>query len=290
MRRKLEEEDPTFLMICPECKAFSKMQAINYSRMSFGQVMVKVQKGLKHLCLAYELALWQIKRGKYFACEHPLEAESWQEEEIQKLERMEGIHKAKCDMCRFGLSVSGDKLDKKPTGILTNSEEIFSQMSKRCTEDHVHESLEGGEKTRRAQIYIEEFCKQTMRGLSKQLHQDQKMRHHFPAEDGELTDEEEEEIEEPQEQAIEIAAEIQGTYTPTEAEKKAILKLHRGIGHPQLPDFIRFMKAAQIRGELIRWASKKFRCEAYDSAPSSKTVRPAAMPRTYHPNRSLALT
>ena len=51
-----------------------------------------------------------------------------------------------------------------------------------------------------------------------------------------------------------------GSYEPTPEEKKMVLKLHRGVGHPAKEDLIRLIRAARVRvrGEIIRWASKDF--------------------------------
>ena len=62
-------------------------------------------------------------------------------------------------------------------------------------------------------------------------------------------------------------------------------KLHRGVGHPRLRDFIRFMRAARVKPEIVQWASKHFRCEACEAKPKPKPRRPAAIPKTYQPNR-----
>lgn len=76
--------------------------------------------------------------------EHPKNAASWEEECMQELKSMEGMIKTECDMCAFGMQVTPEGLNKKPTGILTNSPEIAAAVSKTCTKDHFHVPLLGG--------------------------------------------------------------------------------------------------------------------------------------------------
>lgn len=55
-------------------------------------------------------------------------------------------------MCQFGLNVDGTGPNKKPTGILSNSEEILDQVNQVCPGDHQHTpTLHGLPK--KAQVY-----------------------------------------------------------------------------------------------------------------------------------------
>ena len=59
------------------------------------------------------------------------------------------------------------------------------------------------------------------------------------------------------------------------------MKLHKGVGHPRLPDFIRFLKTVIVKGEVIRWAAKEFKCPACEANPKPKPSRLATIPKRY---------
>ena len=83
-----------------------------------------------------------------FLFEQPKDAKSWQEEAMKEVAALERVLKIECDICMFGLRV-GRRLNKKPTGLMTNCEEIAEEMNKKCDHTHFHEPLEGSGKTRR---------------------------------------------------------------------------------------------------------------------------------------------
>eukprot|EP00435_Cladocopium_sp_Y103_P041502 s1054_g11.t1 len=157
MWRRLKEEDPMFLLICPPCKAFSPLQNLNFENMSFPAAFQLIFAGVEHLELGAALFKWQVSRGKYALFEQPKPARSWQEPCLQELEELEGVQKLECDMCMYGMNVTGEGLNRKSTGLLCNSPEVSRRLSRRCDGSHRHVALMGG-LAQRAQKYPEEFC------------------------------------------------------------------------------------------------------------------------------------
>ena len=129
MWRRLEEEDPTLIILCPPCRAFSLLQELNFDKMEPGRAVQVAMTGLEHLGLAAAVARWQIQRGKYVLFEHPGTARSWDEECVRELLELEGVRKCLLDMCCFGMNVDGSGLNRKTTAILTNSEAIAEKVS-----------------------------------------------------------------------------------------------------------------------------------------------------------------
>ena len=66
---------------------------------------------------------------------------------------------------------------------------------------------------------------------------------------------------------------------PTEAQKRELLKIHRGIGHPTSSDFGRALRHAGVRRHLVRWAVKDMRCLVCESRVKPAAKRPGALPR-----------
>lgn len=150
MWRRLEEEDPTLIVLSHPCTPFSQLQEWNFARMEFEKACRMLAIGLRHMRLATRIAEWQVARGKYFVYEQPLGAKSWKEPEVESLVNRFG--RVRCDMCQFGLNVDGTGPNKKPTGILSNSEEILDQVNQVCPGDHQHTpTLHGLPK--KAQVY-----------------------------------------------------------------------------------------------------------------------------------------
>ena len=83
--------------------------------------------------------------------------------------------------------------------------------------------------------------------------------------------------------------EAEGSHQITEEEKAMVKKLHRNVGHPQQPEFIRYMRAGRVRPEVIRWAAKEFRCDVCEAKQHPKSARPATIPRSYQPNKVIGV-
>eukprot|EP00959_Pyramimonas_sp_CCMP1952_P228584 4778904-Pyramimonas_sp.AAC.1 len=74
------------------------------------------------------IALYQLERGRHFAFEHPLFASSWTTKVVQLVAQLPGVRRARIDVCMFGLRVTKDGLNKKPTGLLTNHPRLSEIM------------------------------------------------------------------------------------------------------------------------------------------------------------------
>ena len=285
MWRHLQQTKPLLIILCPPCTMFSIMQELNFWKMDPNQVMMLLGTDLDHLDLTAAIAEWQASQGRYFLYEHPDGARSWLEPCIKHLQEIEGVVRARLDMCMFGMNVTGEGLNKKPTGILCNCPGILQMLDRQCDGKHFHVPLMGGI-AHRAQKYPPAFCKAVVRGLQQQLRTDEAwfcgdtiyMFEEIFAQEGEgdaldvldLGDE---------------SIEKSDTYQITQAEKDAVMKLHRNVGHPQKPEFIRFMRAGRVRSEVVRWAAKEFECDVCKAKQQPKAARPAAIPKSFQPNR-----
>ena len=284
MWKTLREEKPDVIIVCPPCTAFSRMQALNKGRRDEKRALQVLHTGREHLRLAAAVIRWQLKQGRSIVFERPSTATSWKEDELQELlARQVDLYQIDSHMCAFGMNVTGNGLNLKPTRWLTDMEEVAQRLNRRCDGTHEHEALEGGNKTRLAQVYPPELCRQLAKGIQEHLTKKCPQKHYIL----EVFAEEESEAEEIGDD--DHSGEAEEEYEVSEEEKKMILKVHRAVGHPQRPEFIRFLRAARVKGEIIRWAAKEFKCDVCEAKAHPKAARPTTLPRSFQPGRVLGL-
>eukprot|EP00435_Cladocopium_sp_Y103_P059905 s740_g21.t1 len=306
MREVLQEEEPELVVCSPPCGPFCQIQSLNFPKMATERVMRIVGEGLQHLRTAARVCKRQHLKGKFFVLEHPRGSKAWLEEEIEELKQMDGVFVCKFDMCQFGMRVK-DKLNKKPTTILTNSEEIALQLNRVCPGDHEHESLMGGNAALAAE-YPRALCQAMLRGLRRQMQK--RATQPLPAEEeivvlatqeedsedsssstsssssDDSSSEAEEEPRQPTRRKLRPEPAEIGV-TPEDQVK--LRRMHVNLGHPSKPSFLKFLRAGRVREELIRWVAKEFSCSTCASTTMPKAPRPAIVPRCYAPGVAVGL-
>ena len=248
MWKTLKEEKPLILVICPPCTAFTVLQEWNFAKMAPERAVRLVMTGLMHLEIAAAVAKWQIRQGRFILFEHPAGARSWHEECIQEILKLPGVCTVVSDQCQFQLNVQGRGLNKKATRLMSNMPEVLEELDQRCDGSHQHVPLLGG-LAKDAQKYPPKLCRAVIKGILKHLrrhHDHIQVPQHF------LEEEEEDELlddlgaeEEP------LAIDVRRPDISAE-EERALNKVHKAVGHPQLGEFIRFLRAARVKAELIR--------------------------------------
>ena len=166
--------------------------------------------------------------------------------------------------------------NKKPIGLVTNSPKLAEELTRKCPGNHFHTpTMEGRPKL--AQRYPNAFCKAVLRDLRRQVEEDHGQRASTFL-GGEDSDEEHDEAQHGMVGPEPLVEEQDSGRTPTAEEQAAIKKLHNNTGHPQLGDFVRFLKAARMKPEVVRWVAKEFSCDLCLSRAKPKVSRPAAIP------------
>ena len=123
-----------------------------------------------------ELYKLQMKEGRFFLHEHPLSAWAWKLDSVRELRENPSVYRVRGDMCRFNMIINdaqGPALACKPTGWMSNSKYILSELNKLCTNSegnnpHRHADLQSG-RAARAAIYPEKLCLSILKGLRKEL-------------------------------------------------------------------------------------------------------------------------
>ena len=324
--RALQAEDPDLIMICPPCGPFSQMQAINYSRMSMQRAVALLGEGLHHLEFSMKVYEWQVRRGKIAIFEHPDRSKTWEEECVQRILRMPQVERVRGDLCEFGLKVSpSDRPSLKPTGFMVNSKYLARRLAKRCTGSHEHQALEGGTLTKQAEVYPPGLCKAIVKGLKEEV-EEKELKHswmgYWPAfnevfegdgeeEGSDLEDRLDEEVDcagqhlpgrivaspddpdsDEEDQEEDESTPPRGGGVPrgvSEADKRKIKKLYANLGHPSTEDFVRALRMARAREEVWRYVKSEFRCDICESHQKPKLNRPATIPRSYAPGRTIGV-
>ena len=65
------------------------------------------------------------------------------------------------------------------------------------------------------------------------------------------------------------------------SEKHMVLRAHVNLGHPHVKEFVRLLKAAGTRNDIIQYVLREFTCEGCLKEKRQPSRLPAATPRTY---------
>lgn len=183
--RKLKEEQPELLVVCPPCGPFSNLQNLNYPKMDVKKAVCMVAEGLEHLQFSMQLFEWQVRRGGWALFEHPMTSAAWNEECVLRVMKLDHVRVVRGDQCMFDLRVrEGEERSKKATKFMSNSEKILRRLDIRCDGQHTHQELMGG-RAKKAEEYPPELCEAVVQGLKDENLTDKIYVGVFPAEDAE---------------------------------------------------------------------------------------------------------
>ncbi|CAE7249232.1 unnamed protein product [Symbiodinium sp. CCMP2592] len=168
-RRIVTEMKPLFLMLSPPCRMYSRLQICfkNFARRPPAEVAADKLQADVMLEFAMQMADEQVKEGRFFGFEHPVDALSWEQPCVKK--HLSNCYSCAFDQCRLGLE---DPITKEPirkrTRFMSNSPHIlhFEKFQCSCTRRHKHirgcVNLNGS-------IPLSEFCQQYTPQLCQEL-------------------------------------------------------------------------------------------------------------------------
>ena len=122
----------------PMCTHFSTWTYLNDAKTKDTEKLRRARKkAIQHIEFMVSLYEEQLAAGRYFLHEHPRYATSWQLRRMAHLMATPGVELAHGDQCQYGSVIRrgqqvGDPVTK-PTGFLTNSPEVYDQLSRRCS-------------------------------------------------------------------------------------------------------------------------------------------------------------
>ena len=165
------------------CTPFSNFQNLNAGERDPRVIEKEKEAGRRHLEWCCRLYAKQISMGVYFLHEHPAMATSWKEPCVERLLTQEGVSRVRADQCQLGQENDVGDPVMKPTGFMSNSEELLRALGRRCFGKgglcsrpkggrHAH-CL--GKVARRAAIFQEELRVTILRGIRSQLRKDHRL-------------------------------------------------------------------------------------------------------------------
>ena len=90
------------------------------------------KSGRVHLAWMCKLYLKQLSEGRLFLHEHPANATSRNEECILEVLQHTGVSRITADRFQLGQETDKGEPNRKPTGFMSNCEDILDQLHKRC--------------------------------------------------------------------------------------------------------------------------------------------------------------
>ncbi len=283
----LEQSQPEHLAMSPECRAYSPIMNINWERMDPGKSRCIRTEGKIMWNFTISAAWEQMRMGRYFPIEHPAGASSWQTPEARELMEHPDVALVTFDQCACGLQVHPSGLSEKATSFLTNNHWLAMLLcQKQCDGQHVHVRLEGGQLTKKAQVYPEALCLLIAASVEKLFCG-------LPApsflEAMNFPVDEEEEADRLPVQEASAHEESKPTSKVSEKQKRLVRRVHVNTGHPNREQFLRMLKAAGTKEEVLKYVRDQFTCDHCNLQRGVAPRRRAQMPKTFAFNKIVAL-
>lgn len=179
----LENNRPGLTCVSPPCVMFSILQNLNMKYLNSPEKLREYARKLTEakilLNFAAEMCQLVALYGGTFVFEHLLTSKACKETKVQQLLSDPRTYFAKNDQCAFQLRSAAGGLHRKPTGWMTNSEEIYKVLNVRCQGGHEHEPVlgggVGGHKSRLAQHYTTELVRTILSAYRRTLQEPRTM-------------------------------------------------------------------------------------------------------------------
>ena len=223
------------------------------------------------------LRLFETMQGGHVHAENPTGSQAWQELQLGPAFEVD-LH-----MCGVGLVCGKSGLPiLKPTRMVTSDPGLVVCLRAcRCPGHTAHAHLEGGSKTRAAEVYPRKFCYRVAR--------------YFASRDGEIDpshdiflntdDEADSEREEEPPDAEPEAGQGDGRRVSYAA---MINKLHVNTGHASVPQMLRLAQRARAPAPVIE-AIRSFKCPICEELQVPPSHKAAALRHTETPNHIVGL-
>ena len=255
------EDEPDEIFMSPKCTLWSTMQSIN---MKTEEDCVELQEKRwldheVHLKFCRKLYMSQVRGGRHAHIEHPSKSKAWQTPAFQNLPGM----RVTFDQCAYGAVTWTDTGTwapiRKTTSIQTTKQAMVWHMSRRCSQDHQHQPLEGGHRCKHAEDYPEILAQHLAEAA--------------------MTDEglHEQAYAVGQEQQLTGVLRKLGTKHGSEAVRIAY-RLHRNLGHPRPDILLELLKDKPVDTKVLD-AIRDLECPYCNTFAVKKSSAPAHLDR-----------
>ena len=258
-----DEEEPDEMWLSPKCKLWSTMHNINVKNED-DRVHLQARRQEdheKHLKFCRRAYLGQVRQPSHAHVEHPAHALSWKTPAFANLPGYRIIF----DQCEYGATPLNDNHEKmpikKPTPLQTKKLAMVRRMSKRCSGDHVHQTLEGGNRCHKAEDYPIKMAQHIAHALVQPEGLEEQT---FAAGDGD-------------EQELTGVLRKLATTHGSEATRLAY-RLHHNLGHPRKDLLVSLLRQRGC-GEKIIKAAEDLECPYCKNFAVRKGAAPAHLSR-----------
>ncbi len=159
---------PFCLMIAFPCVPWSSIRNFEVKR-GDPALMALRHRHRALAAFAVMLGKCQMPKGRHFIPESPQNSQAWKvANQLAQLRKDARVLQADFHQCMWGArGVKEGKLIRKATRFLTSSGAVAEHFCIRCSLDHDHEKLEGGN-TKAAAVYPKQMAKDLVRCVEKQ--------------------------------------------------------------------------------------------------------------------------
>ena len=174
VRQYIRTVRPGLTIISPPCHMYSALQNIlnqqrNMNSQLMQQYLMNKRKANTLLDFAIEIAELCIQYKLTFVFEHPWSASSWSRKKVEKLIQKPQVFVSRCDQCMTGLCSRTGQLHRKRTGFASNDRHIAEALEVSCNQEHEHEHVIGGQRSKMTQVYTTELKERIIMAYKKSL-------------------------------------------------------------------------------------------------------------------------
>ena len=321
VREYIRTVRPGLVLMAPPCQMFSQLQNLlrdlrQRDPACMARYLRKKREATLLFNFAVELAWTCLELGLDFVIEHPWASGAWKTPAVTRLLQDDRVVLSRTDQCQFGLRGPTGQHHRKRTGFCTNNAAIGHALERLCQDDHEHDHIIGGSKSRRSQVYPEAL-KSTIirtyaRGIQGDVHQRTSVEilqqdlaieqwwsaaiaddayEHFAAGVGGDADESAaaDDGAAPVDAADGAGGDLglrelddrRGPLLPDQRIvrlRHLVKRAHEGLGHPHKDRFLRILKLSKASDEVLRLA-RELQCTACDRNQMVRPPRRAAPPR-----------
>ena len=237
---------PRHMHVSSPCGPFSSMQRLSKTKGNWEERQRKRVEGEVLLRFVMQVCKMQWEAGRGFSFEHPIGADSWKQPCVEHVCGLDDVCSVSFDQCCFGLKDPiSQKLYKKGTRIITNNRYMEEYLGKKCSQDHVHEKLEGQIKiggkwvnrTLCAQVYPRKMVEVMVKAIRMKRNEDQLN----------------------EVKACSDVFAVEPLAGKNESLEESVQRCHSNLGHPSNERFLHMLKSAGASDKALAIA-KGLKC------------------------------
>ena len=180
LEKLIEDEDPFLLSLAPVCGPWSSWQYVNMAKDESTREKIIQQRKEWYPVLQWvaKIVRARLAKGREVLAENPWPSLLWRLRCVEDLFTEpfynsitdEPLELVRIDQCMYGLMDEETSLPvQKATGLLLSSRKMKELLQLRCDVQHLHQRLEGGSRTKKAEQWPESLCFSIIMGAVEEM-------------------------------------------------------------------------------------------------------------------------